>query len=650
MDSTATEGTGTTTTGTLTRLLDGRWAEVRDRARAFELRPFDPPSYELSTEEHRARVLDRLREFAASGLPQVGFDPAYGGTGDVGGGMVAMEMLGFRDLSLMVKAGVQWGLFAGAIAALGDEGHQRAYLRDAIDLDLLGCFAMTESGHGSDVQSLETTATYRPETEEFEIHSPTPTAQKEYIGNAARDGRIAVVFAQLITGGESHGVHALLVPLRDEAGRTLPGVTIADCGRKAGLNGVDNGRISFDRVRVPRDALLDRYGQVAADGTYCSTIESSGRRFFTMIGTLVRGRVSVAGAAQNAAKVALTIACRRGLSRRQFPRPGREEEEVLLLDYRAHQRRLLPALARTYALSLTQNALLEDLHEHLTEPAADPTVQDKRQRELESRAAGLKAVSTWHATRTIQVCREACGGAGYLAENVLPQLRADTDVFATFEGDNTVLLQLVGKGLLTDYSTQFEDLDVRGIARSVADQFVGFAIERTVNRGVLERLRRRRGEQPEIRDRAWQLALLEDREKHLVETAALRLRGRMAGDADPFVAFNAVQPHLLTAASAHVERQLAEAFLAGIDTCPERAELLDLLCDLHVLSGMEADRAWYLEHNRISDRRSKEIVAAVDDLCEQLRPHVPELIEGFGIPDTWITAPIAQSQGQRVGT
>src|SRR5690606_19293431 len=172
--------------------------------------------------------------------------------------------------------------------------------------------------------------------------------------------------------------------------------------------------------------------------------------FFTMIGTLVRGRVSVAGSAQNAAKLALAIACRRGLSRRQFPRAG-GSAEVPLLDYRAHQRRLLPALARTYALSLAQNELLEALHEHLTGPEDEEYVQ--RQRLLESRAAGLKALSTWHATATIQTCREACGGAGYMAENVLPQLRADTDVFATFEGDNTVLLQLVGKNLLTDYTT-----------------------------------------------------------------------------------------------------------------------------------------------------------------------------------------------------
>src|SRR5690606_33376452 len=148
--------------------------------------------------------------------------------------------------------------------------------------------------------------------------------------------------------------------------------------------------------------------------------------------------------------------------------------------------------------------------------------------------------------------------------------------------------------------------------------------------------------QPEIRDRTWQLALLEDREKHLVETLALRIRGRLGRGEDPFDAYNAVQPHLLDAAAAHAERMVAESFLSAIDRCEESTELLDALADLHLLSRIEADRAWYLEHNRISERRSKEIVATIDDLCQELRGHVPELIEGFGIPEAWITAPIAR--------
>src|SRR5205085_11626979 len=66
------------------------------------------------------------------------------------------------------------------------------------------------------------------------------------------------LFRSLITGGERRGVHVLLVPIRDERGRPCRNVRIEDCGHKGGLNGVDNGRLWFDQVRVPREALLDR--------------------------------------------------------------------------------------------------------------------------------------------------------------------------------------------------------------------------------------------------------------------------------------------------------------------------------------------------------------------------------------------------------
>ena len=112
------------------------------------------------------------------------------------------------DLSLMVKAGVQWGLFGGAIENLGTERHHEAYVPKIIDLDLLGCFAMTETGHGSDVQSLETTATYDPDTEEFIIDSPTRTSRKDYIGGAAETATVAAVFAQLITAGPARSSRA----------------------------------------------------------------------------------------------------------------------------------------------------------------------------------------------------------------------------------------------------------------------------------------------------------------------------------------------------------------------------------------------------------------------------------------------------------
>ncbi|WP_035305307.1 acyl-CoA dehydrogenase [Actinokineospora inagensis] len=623
----------------LTDLLDGRWGHVRRDARARMAALPSPATYDLSTERHREQVFAELRELAKSGYPRVGFPVEYGGQGDPGATLTSFEMLGFGDLSLMVKAGVQWGLFGGAVEALGTAHHHDRYLREIMDLDLPGCFAMTETGHGSDVQHLRTTATYDPSTREFVVHTPHEAARKEYIGNAARDGRIAVVFAQLVVGGRSRGVHALLVPLRDGNGEVLPGVRIEDCGRKAGLNGVDNGRVWFDQVRVPREALLNRYGDVTEDGRYTSPVEGDSRRFFTMLGTLIRGRISVAGAAGSATKSALAIAVRYALVRRQFGRPD-GGDEVVLLDYRAHQRKLLPALATSYALHFAQEELVTTLHElGGTQP------DDRRQRELESRAAGLKAATTWHATHTIQTCREACGGAGYLAENRLPQLKADTDVFTTFEGDNTVLYQLVAKGLLTGYQQHLHELGSVGMARFIADQFVGTVIERTAARSLIERLTAAvtRDDDTDLLDRGWHLRLFEDREKHVLDTLARRLR--RAGDpgADAFEVFNSAQDHVLRAARVHVERIVLEAFVAAVDRCPDpdTAALLGRVCDLHVLSTVESDLAWFLGHGRLSGTRAKAVTATVNELCRALRPHALTLVDAFAIPDSVIAAPIA---------
>ncbi|GAA4729251.1 acyl-CoA dehydrogenase [Pedococcus ginsenosidimutans] len=622
----------------LRHVLDGRWAHVREEART-DLSPADfaPPREELTMEEYRARVAEQVQKIAATGHPARGFATEVGGNGDLGGSVTAFEMLGHADLSVMVKAGVHWGLFGGAVANLGTAAHHAEYLPRIIDATLPGCFAMTETGHGSDVQSLGTTATYDPDTDELVVHTPDLRSRKDYIGGAARDGRLAAVFAQLVTGGEGHGVHCVLVPIRDEHGAPVPGVTIGDCGAKAGLAGVDNGRLSFDHVRVPRTNLLNRYGDIDEQGHYTSPIDNPTRRFFTMLGTLVRGRVSVAGAAGSATRTALALAVTYAGHRRQFAPPG-ADEEVVLLDYRAHQRKLLPALATSYALQLAQNELVSLMHDVQSQgDGAD----EHRQRELEARAAGIKAVATTHATTTIQMCREACGGAGYLAVNRLPALKADTDVFTTFEGDNTVLLQLVAKGLLTDYRDAFGDLDTLGMVRFGARQLTGVVIERTAARGLVQRLIAAapgRDSEKGPTDRGWQLDLFEDREKHLLETLARRLRKAGKPGADAFGVFNDAQDHVVEAARAHVDRTVLEAFVAAIDACTDRAAaaMLGTVCDLYALSTIEAHKGWYLEHGRITPARSKQVTAAVNDLCAVLRPHAQTLVDAFGIPREWL--------------
>ncbi|MEW2272791.1 acyl-CoA dehydrogenase family protein [Streptomyces griseofuscus] len=648
----ATENTSAPTIGrhrpeidvpSLTAVLDGEYAGIRELVRtnlvahAGILDEADA----LGIDAFRERVREVVVQLAATGQTGMGFPAAYGGGDDVGASIAAFETLAFGDLSVLVKVGVQFGLFGGAILHLGTGHHHKAYLPRLVTGELMGCFAMTESGHGSNVQALGTVARYDPESREFVLTTPDEQARKDYIGNAARHAELAVVFAQLEVDGRSEGVHAFVVPLRAD-GRVLPGVAIEDDGRKMGLNGVDNGRIRFDGVRVPREALLDRFARVTPEGTYESAIEDPGRRFFTMLGTLVQGRVSVAGAGVSVAKVALTVATKYADRRRQFEASPDTGEQVLL-DYGLHQRRLLPLLARTYALHFAQDVVRSQLHEVFSGAENDPQAR----RRLESRAAGIKALATWHATRVVQECREACGGAGYLAENRFAALKRDSDVFTTFEGDNHVLLQLVAKGLLTDHASEFEDLDQLGMVRYVTGLAVETVIERTSAHKLLERVRdllpggdawdREAG----LLDSEYQLAMVRFREEHMLAGLARRIKRGIDRQDAPGAVFSHVQDHVIALARAHVERLITEAFVDKVRALPEGAgkDALGLLCDLFALSAIEADRAWFMEHGRLTVQRSKAISREVNELCRKVRPLAVDLVDAWGIPAAVLRAP-----------
>jgi acyl-CoA oxidase len=618
----------------LRALLDGEHAEIRDRVRRWLSMPSNASATDLPMEDHREQVLAWARELASQGDTAMGYPVEYGGQDAVARSIASFETLAYGDLSLLVKCGVQFGLFGGAILHLGTAKHHERYLYSVAKLELPGCFAMTETGHGSNVQALRTTATYDPETEEFVVHTPDDDARKDYIGNAARDGRIAAVFAQLIVGGESRGVHALLVPLRDDDGAVRDGIRIEDCGAKLGLDGVDNGRIWFDHVRVPREALLDRYAQVSHEGEYTSAIENPTKRFFTMLGTLIQGRVSVCGASISATKVALDIAIRRGLTRRQFGPPG--GEEAVLLDYRTHQRRLLPALATTYGLHFAQARLRQHLHDVFS---ASAEADDRTRRELETLAAGLKAVATWHATDTIQTCREACGGAGYLKANRFAALKADTDVFTTFEGDNTVLLQLCAKNLLTDYRDQFGELDPLGMAQLFGKQAVEIVAERTATRGLLARLADGllpgRDDGADLLQRDTQLELMRWRQQHILAGAARRLKAGIDSSRDPFAVLVDCQDHVVAVARAWVDLVVLEEFARAVAECDDPAlrDVLDRLCSLHALHRIEAERGWFQEHGRLTPQRSKAVIKHVNALCARVRDDAELLVDAFGIPE-----------------
>lgn len=609
--------------------LDGRFGELKDQLRTLLSDPaFSYKRISEEKSEFRETVLEWTQALADRGYGAISYPEFAGGQDDMRSYITIFEMLGFHDNSLAIKFGVQFGLFGGSILQLGTEKHHKKYLKDTGSLKLAGCFAMTEGGHGSNVRDVETTATYDAEKEEFIVHTPHHYAHKEYIGNAAVHGRMATVFAQLITQGESYGVHAILVPIRDDKMNLMPGVKVTDSGRKLGLNGVDNGRIWFDQVRVPRENLLNRFGDVEVDGTYKSPITNEAKRFFTMLGTLVGGRISVPMAGLSAAKTGLAIAIRFATQRRQFGPAGKPE--VPIMDYRTHQRRLMPLLANAFAYHFA--------HQQMADRYSTATEEEGR--EIEALAAGLKALSTWNTTATLQECREACGGAGYLWANRFADLKADTDIFTTFEGDNTVLMQLVAKSRLSDFKREFNSMNLF----SMVNYFAGQAFESIADKNPITI---RKTDKKHLRDLEWILDMFKDRENSLVMSAARRLKHRIDNGMNSYDAFIEVQTHLVTMAEAYIERVTLESFIKGVKECEDKAskKVLKKLCALYGLATIEKNLPFYLTHDYLADSKANAIRFQVERLSFLMRKEALPLVASFGIPDELLAAPIAVNYG-----
>jgi acyl-CoA oxidase len=610
-------------TDNMQSILDGKRANTKQRVRQLLKDPAFQTGILRDKDAHRLKTLEMTQELAKQGYGGLAYPKAYGGRGDMSEYIAIFETLAYHDLSLTIKFGVQFGLFGGAILGLGTDRHHRKYLELTGTAEILGCFAMTETGHGSNVKDLETTATYDHSTASITIHTPQYRAGKEYIGNALH-GSIAVVFAQLIVGKENHGIHAIVVPYRDKNGELLRGVTVKDCGYKMGLNGVDNGRLWFDNVQVPKENLLNKYGDIDEKGAYISPIDNPNKRFFTMLGALVGGRICVGMAGNNAAKTALTIATKYALKRRQFaPKDG--ELETLLMDYPTHQHRLIPLLVKSYTFHFALTTLSEQYC----------VANEEDMRKIETKAAGLKAMATWHATNAIQTCREACGGKGFLSENRFADIKADSDIFTTFEGDNTVLMQLVAKGLLTEFKQSFHDEGVKAVMRYLGSKIGNVIAEYnpyfTRNTAV-----------EHLISAEFHAEALKYREKKILISLSERMKDYLKKRLGPYEAFLKCQTHMISLAKAYVERLVYREMIKKLDTLaasPEK-EMLQKMTTYYALNCINEDKGWFLEADYMDGAKTKAIRRTLNKLTQELRPEVGALVDSFGISEETLNAEI----------
>jgi acyl-CoA oxidase len=585
--------------------LDGNFSKDRDAARQFMSRPeLAPVPDDLPKDQYRAVTLDRIKMMIDAGFSRMPYDIAQGGLGKIAESLNVSEMLAHADMSLAVKQGVQFGLFGTSIERLGTEKHQHL-IPDIIAGKLLGGFAMTEMACGSDVQGTRTEAVYDHTSGTFIINTPTPDARKTYIGNAALHGRLMVVFAQLKMAPDvqSQGVHAFLVPIRDENGAALPGVTIGDNGHKIGLNGIDNGTLHFNHVTVPRDALLDRFGGVTEDGVYKSPVAKITARFFKMVGTLVTGRVFVSMAALSGAKNALTSIVNFSENRKVFGET--------LLDKQSAQTRLLPKLAEAYALHFATRDLL--------------TAFTQGRPETETMAAAIKAYATDGSIETVDEARLLAGGAGYLSQERYGALRNDMDVFRTFEGDNTVLRLLVAKNQLGRLAGKFKDASLLG-------QFVkNLAMQR---KDRLARWQADGARREDFLDPESQNLIFEGRERAMMHHLSRKIMKLSKSGGKEFAA-NACQDDMIAYADAYAERLMIERFTAAVEAQkdPQVKTVLKDVCDLFAVSCMRRNAAWYLENGHLSPETGRALRRLEHDLNAKIRPQAKILVQAFGIPE-----------------
>ncbi len=571
--------------------------------------------------EHRQKVIEWCRWFADNGYGKLGLPPSRGG--DPFEFQCLGYELGLYDFNLMMRFGLQFGFVMRAVSRLGSDS-QQFWLDKIVSMESVTCLAMTEVAHGSNIREMQTRAVF--EEDRFVLSNTESGAAKNWVASA-QSSNLALVFAQLEVAGVSHGVHAFLVPLRDEKGELLAGIRMESLSHPGGLDGLDYSRLTFDAVRLEKDQLLDRHAKVDESGRYVCLLKSPGHRLNALLGTLVVGRGLLSSGASAGAKLSLSLAIRYANKRRQFKNP-KEKLERTLLSYQAHQRALMPRLATLIAIDAARRTLAHQQHEYFEDSLKD--------RKLETYTSGLKAYTSAFAVETAQVCRECCGGAGCLTENKLTKLRSDLDLFTTMEGDNRVLNLMVARNLLTDFK--------RGIDRSRLLNALSWA-GKSVNLVAQSNFSTRKATSEELNNQSFFDKALRFKVDSLRYSLARRVRARLAEDMDIFDALALCQDHCLALANAHCEEKAYRCLRNMIESNPPGWDrrLLERALALFALSRIEADRGWFLEQGYINGRQSQTIRNEVLALCAQMAADAPIIVDAFELSPQSLNCPMLES-------
>uniref|UniRef100_A0A8B9LFB8 Acyl-coenzyme A oxidase n=1 Tax=Astyanax mexicanus TaxID=7994 RepID=A0A8B9LFB8_ASTMX len=480
-------------------------------------------------------------------------------------------------------------------------------------------------------------------SQEFVINTPDFEAAKFWVGNLGKTATHSVVFAQLYTpDGVCHGLHSFVVQVRDpKTLLAMPGVMVGDMGKKLGQNGLDNGFAIFHNVRIPRENLLNKTGDVTPDGRYVTPFKDPNKRFGASLGALSGGRVSITRMAVVNLKLAMTVAVRFSATRRQFG--PREDEEIPVLEYQLQQWRLIPYLAAVYALDFFSKSFFSNFVEFqiglFMKDSSDR--QAELGREIHAMSCSSKPLGSWTAQRGIQECREACGGHGYLAMNRLGDFRDDNDPNCTYEGDNNVLLQQTSNYLLSllqhkqqgRIQSPLETVNfLDDWNRILESRFRAASVDDCMNSAV------------PLAAYKWLVCfLLGESQRKLTQQKALGL-----GD---FEARNNSQVYYCRSlAIAYIEHTVLQRFhdlTEDAETPAGVRPVLKRLCALYGLWTLTNHMAVLYQGGYFSGKEPADFIQnAILTLCGQLKDDAVALVDVMAPPDFIVNSPIGKADGE----
>ncbi|KAG8849569.1 hypothetical protein FRB96_000719 [Tulasnella sp. 330] len=478
-------------------------------------------------------------------------------------------------------------------------GHQ------ARSLAILGAYAQTELGHGSNVSRLETTATYLPETEQFEIHSPTLTSTKWWIGGLAKSANHAVVQAQLILPGnrvmENHAV--------------LDGITLGDIGPKAfgAFAALDNGFARFNHVRIPRTAMLSKFAQVTKEGEYARPPHDK-----LSYGGMIYIRSSmITGFGQSLAK-GVTIAIRYCTVRRQGGQDGSTTLERRVMTYPSLYIRLIPILSQAYVFMLLGRPMNELFASMSARLASNDTTLLA---ETHAISSGLKSYVTRVVVDSLAICRASLGGHGYSAFAGVGRIWASSVPGMTYEGDNYVLDQQVMRAAVKSY---------RGLTSSALPPSSRYLHVLQSGSGAP------RNAIVDWEDIAASVALLEWRAALSVQATAQGQNGKDAS-ADHRIAFAVTE--------AFIARRVLEC-MQTLKLQHQDAKILGTLLNLYLLTVIEGASADLLSLSLIAPGQGvQDLRTTISQLCVDLLPELIGLTDAFGFSDWELDSALGKYDG-----